>query len=193
MNEVKSWLTGYSPLTEEAWDALRKALRVEELKKGKAFQKADHPAERLGLLMNGALYARYSDETRRHRVAFFNLVSVNRVVCDLEAFAENQKATMSIVAEEPSRLLVIDRNQLYRLYNRHASIDRLGRRLAEYSYARAMERIGRMQLKNLEKARDLYERYREVFLKFSNRHVAEYLGMSDGELSRAKGQMNGLR
>lgn len=192
MEDVREWLVSYSPLNDEAWNALRRALRVEEVKKHKAFQKANQPANRLGLLMNGALFARYADESRRYRVAFFNLVSVNRVVCDLEAFAANGNATMSIVAEEPSELLVIDRHQLYRLYDDHKGIERLGRRLAEYSYARAMERIGRMQLKNIDRASDMHGRYKEVFHKFSNRHVAEYLGMSEGELSRAKGRFNGV-
>lgn len=65
------------------------------------------------------------------------------------------------------------------------AVERPGRRLAEYSYARAMERIGRMQLRNVKRA-DLHKHYNEVFQTFSNTQVAEYLGMSDGELSRAK-------
>lgn len=38
--------------------------------------------------MKGALYARYADEGRKHRMAFFCLPTVNRVVCDLEAFTD---------------------------------------------------------------------------------------------------------
>lgn len=191
MTELRTWIASYSNLNDEAWTALHKVLRPLELKKNATFQKAHRPAERMGFLLEGALYANYADEQRKHSVAFFCLNSVNRVVCDLEAYTENSPARMSIVATVPSKLLVVERKDLYALYEQHPAIERLGRRLAEYSYARAMERIGRMQLKNPERAADLFQRYREVFLTFPNKLIAQYLGMSEGELCRAKRKLNG--
>ena len=191
MDAVREWLTSYSHLNDEAWTALSKKLREVQVNKNGVFQRAHRPADRMGFLLDGALYANYADEQRKHRVAFFCLTSVNRVVCDLGAFTEGSKASMSIVATEPSRLLVVDRQDLYTLYEAHPSIERLGRRMAEYSYARAMERIGRMELRNLARAEDLYNRYKVVFHRFPNKLIAQYLGMAEGELSRAKGHLNG--
>lgn len=191
MDDVRQWLQAHVPLTDEAWAALTAKLHALDLRKNAAFQKAHQPAEQLAFLRTGALYARYADDSRKHRIAFFCLPTVNRIVCDLEAFAGGTRSRMSIVASEASTLLVVNRQDLYRLYDEHPCLERLGRKLAEYSYARAMERIGRMELKNVERAADLHHRYREVFHTFTNIQIAEYLGMSDGELSRAKRRFNG--
>lgn len=191
MENVRKWLSEYAPLPDKAWAALSRALRPLQLDKNEAFQTAHKPADRIGFLTSGALYALYADEGRKHRVAYFNLPEVNRIVCDLQAFTENGRATMDIKAVAPCELLVLERKALYHLYDKHPSIERLGRRLAEYSYARAIARIGSMQKSKQARLADLRCEQPDVIRIFPQKLVAEYLGMNKDEASRQLTRLNG--
>lgn len=189
MKHIRTWLHSYSPLSDPAWAALSNALVVRNLRKGEIFQRAGHRAGAIGFLGRGALYAKYAGPKRRHAVAFFNLPSVNRVVCDLVAFVDRGMATMDIIAVEPCELFVLERKQLYELYDEFPDIERLGRRLAEYSYAKAMERIGRMELKLDARMNDLRDRYPQVFDVMQDQLIADYLGIGKTHYSKLKRQL----
>ncbi|MCC6939834.1 MAG: Crp/Fnr family transcriptional regulator [Flavobacteriales bacterium] len=191
MDDLRKWLKDYSELSPKEWTALSKALERVQIGKNERFQTAGRIAGRIGFLQSGAMYARYADEQRKHRVAYFNMTTVNRIVCDLQAFTAGGRATMDIKAVEPCDLFVLDREQLYSLYDQHQGIERLGRKLAEYSYARAMDRIGRMEKSNEERVADLRKFYPEVIRTFTRSQVGEYLNTDKHEVSRALTQLNG--
>lgn len=186
MDDLRRWLDAYVPLTEDAWSALRNDLKPLALRKGERFQAAGRRANTIAFLVKGTLYARHSGTQRRHSVAYFNHPTVNRVVCDLAAFVEGASAALEIAAAEDCELLALDRKQLYCLYAQHPTIERLGRRLAEYSYCKAMERIGRMELKQHERVADFWKRYPEVMGVLQDQLIADYLGMSPTYFSRIK-------
>jgi len=186
MHKLREWLKFYTTLPDAAWQDLENALCEQHLPRGSEFQRAGAMAERIAFLNNGALYARYAKERASHSVAFFNLPEVNRVVCDLSAFVDRKPATMCIKAVTDCALLVLTRDQLYGLYDKHPSIERLGRRMAEYSYANAMLRLARMDMGRAARITDLQERHPEVFGPFQDQLIADYLGMNKSQFSKLK-------
>lgn len=186
MEDLREWLKPYTTLPDDAWQDLANVLCEQRLPKGTEFQRAGALAERIAFLKHGALYARYAKERARHSVAFFNLPEVNRVVCDLSAFVDRKPASMDIKAVTDCGLLVLTRDQLYGLYDKHPSIERLGRRMAEYSYTNAMLRLVRMDMGRAERIADLQERHPEVFGTFQDQLIADYLGMNKSQFSKLK-------
>lgn len=189
MTEVRNWLQQFSPLSDKAWSSLEKRLVGKKLCANERFHRAGQRAGSIGFLVGGALYARYTGAKRRHSVAYFNLPSVNRVVCDLESFTSSEVSKTDIIAVEPSTLLVLSRKDLYTLYDQHQEIERLGRRLMEYSYCKVMERISRMELKQRARLEDLESRYPEVIQCFQDQLIADYLGIGKTRFSTLKREL----
>jgi len=108
-------------------------------------------------------------------------------VSDINAFLNQQPATMYIRALEDSELLVISKSDKLKLYKEVPLMDRLFRVMTQKSHAALQERM----IDNLTKTAD--QRYLDYITKYphiasrlNNLQIASYLGVSHEFLSKIK-------
>ncbi len=105
----------------------------------------------------------------------------------LPSLIEQVPATEYVEAIEESDLLVIDRNDFYRLVETLPPFAFIYRRILELSFVQAQERIyGFQGLSALEKVQWVQRRLPGLLTRVSNKLAASYLGVTPATLSRLK-------
>jgi CRP/FNR family transcriptional regulator, anaerobic regulatory protein len=160
------------------------------LKKGEVFNKIGKRADKLGILIEGLLIAKYENASSADDIiSRFYYSPRNIIVASFESFYSGNKSNETIEAVEDSYLTVINREDLYSLYNQIPEMNKIGRQLAEESYILALQRIHQLQAMN---AKERLENFQQCHPELANRikiqHLCSYLGVNRNALSRLMGE-----
>ncbi len=190
MNTLKAILNSYSEISERAWSDLSKMLELESLKKGDFYTRDGRVCSRIGFINSGIFAAYYKGEEGVRKVVYFNFVERNPIVSDFESFITNKPGRLTIQAIADCEILSISRDNLYRLYDKHPSIERMGRVLAEKHYLDSLERITIFQAEAKGRYKFLLDNYPTLILKVPAKLIASYLDITDSSFSRLKRNMH---
>jgi hypothetical protein len=153
----------------------------ERLQTGEKFSTTGKICGKIGILVQGLLYASYvHEESIDEIVSRFFYSPKNVIVTSFESFTRKKIADESIIALEDSFLICITKNDLDQAFALSPSIERLGRIIAEESYIQASERIRSLQIL---KAKERIGHFRVSHPELVNRpsistqQLASYLGM----------------
>lgn len=162
------------------------ALSPLKLKKGHVFSQAGKKTDKLGILINGLLVAKYEKESSVEEiVSRFYYSPRNIIVTSFESFINETKANETIEALEDSYLFFITKDALYNLYNTIPEMNKIGRQLAEQSYTFALQRIHQLQTMNAEELlNQFYIDHSEIAAKLQTQHLCSYIGVNRNTLSR---------
>lgn len=105
----------------------------------------------------------------------------------LPSFIDQQPSNECLQTIEPSRLLVITRNDFYKLVDKYHEFERIYRKILEFSFINNQQRIySYLGFTALERIQLLIKMQPDYLLRVSNKLAASYLGISPSTLSRAK-------
>ena len=108
----------------------------------------------------------------------------------LPSFIDQKPACEYLQTIAPSSLLVISREDFYKLVNKYSEFDKIYREILELGFILAQKRIYGFQGFNaLEKVQWLIANQPNLLLRVSNKMAASYLGISPATLSRAKAKL----
>ncbi len=186
MEEIRKYLSLHSKITDNAWAELSSLLKEEEINKKDFFVKAGKVCSKIGFLKSGFLRAYYCDEKRKEKTVYFNFLARNPFVSDFESFISENKSRLNVQAITKCRIIFIDRRALYKLYESHPSIERLGRVLAERHYLDALDRIRNFKTEATNRYKILSEKYPELVHNIPSNMIANYLDITETSLSRIK-------
>ena len=127
------------------------------LKKGEHFIDYGEQTNKIGILINGLLYATYVSENGTEWISRFFFPPNNFIVSNHRGFYTGKNSTESVRAYEDSELLYFDKIEFKTLLDTDRMFERTVRILAEESYIQAMDRIHSFQSLNAE------ERIRKFF------------------------------
>ena len=183
-DDILNYFKNYN-LTKEDLDFIQSKMTKLTLKKGDSFLEEGEKSNRIGLLMNGLLYASFGEE--KETVSRFFYLPQNPIVTNFDSFKTGTISNENIRALETSHLFCIHRIDLDDLYNRIPALNIMGRELAEESYIKAQKRNHFLQiLKNEEKLKLFHEEHPDLIARVSVNHLSSYLGMCRTEVSRHK-------
>jgi CRP-like cAMP-binding protein len=173
-----------APFTrEDLEDALPYFQPVTVVKHG-FFNNAGRISGRLGFVVTGILRSFYILKGKE-TTTFFQLPG--DIAVDLKSFVQRTPSIEAIQAVTDSQLLVIERKDLYALYEEDWKWQQVGRMLVENAYFEMEERSIFLQTHS---AHDRYLRflakYPEVVRQVPLQHVASFLGISPETLSRIR-------
>ena len=178
---VSEWV---SP-TEKQWTALSSIFRVKEVKAGEYLLHPGAHRHELLFVCKGLLRFYYPAENGTEANKAF--VSENAFAGALAASALNLPVIYGVEALEPSTLLVADIADFSGLYDEHPIFDRLGRKLTELLLIRKELRTRSfMQQTAKERYLDFCCKHPDLLARVPQYHVASYLGITEGSLSRLK-------
>lgn len=156
-----------------------------ELKKGDSFIDYGEKMKKIGILIDGLLYATYISVTGVEWISRFFFPPNNFIVSNHRGFYDGKNSTESIRAYEDSKLIYIEKEEFKYLLDNNRMFERTVRILAEEGYIQAMERIHSFQSLNAEqRIRKFFKENPELGLKLQRQHIASYLGIHRNILTR---------
>jgi CRP-like cAMP-binding protein len=155
------------------------------LKRGEPFIGYNEKMQKIGILINGLLYATYISDNGTEWISRFFFPPNNFIVSNHRSFYLGKNSSESIKAYEDSELIFIEKEEFKYLLDHHPKFERTVRILAEESYIQAMERIHSFQSLNAEqRIRKFFDEYPELGKKLQRQHIASYLGIHRNILTR---------
>ena len=172
-------------LTLDVIDQLKLKNKPVSLKKGESFINYGEKTKRIGILLDGLLYATYVSDSGTEWVSRFFFPPNNFIVSNHEGFYLGKNSTECIRAYEDSKLIYIEKDEFKNLLDNNRDFERTVRVLAEESYIQSMERVHSFQSLNAEKRiRKFFKENPELGKKLQRQHIASYLGIHRNILTR---------
>ncbi len=155
------------------------------LKKGESFLEYGEQANRIGILIDGLLYATYLSDNGTEWVSRFFFPPNNFVVSNHRGDYSGKNTSESIKAYEDSKLIYLEKGDFKKLLDSDSRFERTVRVLAEESYIQAIDRIHSFQSLNAEeRIRKFFNEYPDLGAKLQRQHIASYLGIHRNILTR---------
>lgn len=153
--------------------------------KGELFINYGEKNRKIGILIDGLLYATYLSDSGTEWVSRFFFPPNNFIVSNHRGFVLGKDSTEAIRAYEDSKLIYIEKDEFKTLLDNNHKFERTVRILAEESYIQAMDRIHSFQSLNAEqRIRKFFGDYPELAQKLQRQHIASYLGIHRNILTR---------
>lgn len=106
---------------------------------------------------------------------------------DFESFLTDRPSNLFIESLTAVPYYEFDKEVLYRLYETHHQLEKLGRLIAEKAYLLTVDKLSAMQTLDLkERYKSLIRKNPGLFQKVPQKNIASYLGVSEQSLSRIK-------
>lgn len=144
--------------------------------------------KRLRFVVSG-VYRVYRIENGKEITSYFNYESRNPFVASFVSLLTGFPSQEIVECILPGMLLSIPYEDWKFLYDISPTLNTYGRRMAEYNYVLAMERIESLQYKS---ATDRYDSFMKLYPTLLNliphHYIASYIGITPESLSRIRKQ-----
>jgi CRP-like cAMP-binding protein len=182
--QLRQYLSRFIQLTNEEFNDLTSKLAVKKLKRKELFFREGEVCKQVVFVNSGCLrYYYVVDGDERTGQFFFE----NSFYTDYESFLAQKPSAQNIEALEKTQLLLLNRTDLYSLYEQNPKFERFGRLMAENAYLGLRHR--NTQLLNLSPEERYLELVRErpkVMERIPQHYIASYLGIQASSLSRIR-------
>jgi CRP-like cAMP-binding protein len=182
--QLRQYLSRFIQLTDEEFNNFTEKLAVKKLKRRELFFREGEVCKQVAFINIGCLrYYYVVDGEERTGQFFFE----NSFYTDYESFLAQKPSTQNIEALEKTQLLLLNRTDLYTLYEQNPKFERFGRLMAENAYLGLRHR--NTQLLNLSPEERYLELIRErpkVMERIPQHYIASYLGIQAPSLSRIR-------
>ncbi len=185
MNEyLKQLFKLLAPFTEEELEIAQPFFRYEIIRKNEFFSKAGRISDRIGFVNSGLLRSFYTIKGKE-TTTYFQMHGT--IATALASFLQMKPAIENIQALEISELIVINRKDLFSLYNENWKWQQVGRILTEQYYVKMEERTIALQSQSaLERYENFLHDFPELIQMVPLYYIASFLGMTPETLSRTR-------
>ncbi|SFH20552.1 Crp/Fnr family transcriptional regulator [Pedobacter insulae] len=189
MDKFKQFLKNIAAITDHELADTLSFFTEKNLQKGDFFVKSGKVCQYAAFIMKGTLRTFYINDKAQETTSCFCIE--NNFTTSYKSFILQQPSNLFIQAIEYTELLVIDYNNLQKLYKSSPTWQNIGRTVAEQEYI-VMEKYASVM--NNETAKEKYLRLlREqpnVIKKAPVEDIASYLGVTRRTLSRIRQQIS---
>ncbi|PWJ43098.1 Crp/Fnr family transcriptional regulator [Sediminitomix flava] len=185
MENLKSYLSTISPISEETWTAVSQLFTFEQLNEKEFFIEENKYAEKIAFLEEGCVRAFFTNnEAKEYNKQFFVAPSL------IGAYTSLLTKTPNLIPQQAlteCKIWIADFNELEKMYELYHDLERLGRKIAEFYFLEKEKKELEMALQN---ATERYLKFRKQFPNLEQvipqYHIASYLGISATQLSRLR-------
>lgn len=189
MDKFKQFLKNIAPITDNDFADTISFFTKLNLQKGDFFVKQDKVCQHIAFIVKGTLRIFYINNKGEETTSCF--CTENNFTTSYKSFILQQPSNLSIQAIEETELLVIDYNNLQKLYKSRPIWQNIGRTVAEREYI-VMEKYA--SVLNNETAKEKYLRLLQeqpiVIQKATVEDIASYLGITRRTLSRIRQEIS---
>ena len=181
MREV---LSQHVNLTDSEYEALCSKARLKRFKKKQTLLHAGQTTSKLFFVKNGLIRGyRIVDGVDVTHHFFVN----NWWATDYESFLTGKKGDLFLEALSEVEAYQFSKSDVDALYAKYHSIEKIGRKMAEYAYQAMVERLRNFQTVDLKgRYEALVDKNPKLFEDVPQKYIASYLGVTPPSLSRIK-------
>lgn len=182
-----SQLRALMPLTAPDFAALQAAMQPRTLARKELLLREGDICRAAAYIETGALRYYYNVQGEEHTGQFF---FEGEWYADYDSFLDQKPSEQNIQALEPTRVWLLSRHDLYRLYEERPVFERFGRLMAEQAY-RGSKARGVLLLNQTpaERYARLLRDRPQLVQRVSQRLIATYLGVKPESLSRIRARL----
>lgn len=187
MNEnLKNMFLSLASFSEKELEEAGHFFKNEHIRKNEYFSKQGGFSDRIGFVESGLLRSFYIIKGKE-TTTFFLLPG--SVAAALRSFLHMKPAIENIQAIVDSELIVINRKDLFRLYEGNWKWQQVGRVIIENSYIEMEQRsISLQSMSAQERYAQLLQQSPEIVKHVPLHHIASFLGITPETLSRIRSQ-----
>jgi len=185
MEGLKSCIDQFSYIDDEAFAEVQKYFSEKQLVKNEFFTQEGQIAKEIGFLKEGIIRAYYRDIDGKEFTKQFFVAP-----CIIGAYS-------SLLTSEPSAIIqqaltncslaVAQYKDIVSLYSEHHSLERLGRKIAEFYYLEKEKKLIEQAVFDAEKRYAIFrERFPDLEAIIPQYHIASYVGVTPTQLSRIR-------
>ena len=189
MDKFKQFIQQIAPITDKEFADTIGYFAQQNLKKNDFFVKQNKVCQHIAFILKGTLRTFYINNKADEITSCF--CTENNFTTSYKSFILQQPSNLSVQALEDTTLLVIDYNNLQKLYKSSPIWQFIGRAIAEQEYL-VMEKYA--SVLNNETAKEKYLRLLQeqptVIQKATVENIASYLGITRRTLSRIRQEIS---
>lgn len=178
----------YLPLEEKEKQLLEGRVVQRTIKRRQAILQEGFPCKHYSFVVKGC-FRMYGVDSKGtdHNIQF---AAENDWIADIGSFHSGKPSKLFIEAIEPSRILQIEKQDLYFLYLSIPKLDRIFKVIIENKFVELQNRV----LQNISStAQERYvtfqEQYPQLALRLPNTQIASYLGITPEYLSEIRSEL----
>lgn len=185
MEDLEKYINQFGIIKKEVFNELKKCFHTKELKKNEFFTREGEYSNEIGFLKDGIIRAYFKDETgKEFTKQFFISPSIIGAYTSIITSKPNK---INHQALTKCTMLIADYNLILKLYDKHHSLERIGRKIAEFHYVKKEEKLIEHAVLCAEKRyANLKNNFPAIENKIPQYHIASYLGISPTQLSRIR-------
>ena len=189
INNFKTFISQISPISDIEFEQTLIFFTEQTLSKGDFFVEQHKVCRKIAFINSGVLRTFYINDKGEEVTSCF--CTENNFTTSYKSFILQQPSTLSIQAMETVELLVIDFENLQKLYSTSMAWQNIGRLFAEKEYI-VMEQYAAVL--NNDTAKEKYLRLLneqpQIIKKAAVKDIASYLGVTTRTLSRIRSEIS---
>jgi len=181
---LRTYISNFINITDEAWSLHRQALTVKNLRRGDFLLREGSVCDHVSFINRGS-FRIYTiiDGQEVTNYFFFE----NSYVTDYESFLTRKTSSDNIVALEDSEILQLNYDSVQMLYEKVPAWQKFGRLMAEHVYIQAVERTKSLQYNSSEALYlKIMEEQPQIIERVPQQYIASYMGIQPESLSRIR-------
>lgn len=187
MDKLKSYFNKISLLSDQTWERILPMFRQETLSKNQFFAKENTVAQKIAFLETGVVRAYFSNnEGKEYNKQFFVGHS------SIGAYSSLLTGKPNLIAQQALTNCVIhtcNYADLVALFDTHADLERLARKIAEYYFLEKEKKEIEIVLLDASQRYIIFQNeFPTLEQLISQYHIASYLGVTATQLSRIRHQ-----
>jgi len=165
---------------------LSSKLITEQFEKGDIILQQNKVCKNLKFVISG-VYRVYQINEGKEITSYFNYKERNPFVASFISLLTNKPSTEIIECIVPGKLITISYQDWKNLYQISHELNTFGRKMAEYNYVLAMERIESLQYQSASDRYQIFlKHYPNLLNQIPHHYIASYLGITPESLSRIR-------
>jgi CRP/FNR family transcriptional regulator, anaerobic regulatory protein len=184
MHLIRTYFNKFSPITDHEWADFETCITKESFPKKKQLLARGETCDFIAFIGEGMFRLYYDQEGEEKVKAFF---FPGDFVTNYRSFLTGKPSDHFIGSMKDSIIYKIHKKDLDGLYNKHKSIERLGRLIAENLYLAVTTRLDSFLYSTPEERyQDLLNRNSKLIQEVPQYMLASYLGVKPETLSRIR-------
>ena len=180
------FIAGTVKLSAKDENSLSSKLTIEQFEKGNLILQQDKVCKNLKFVISG-VYRVYQLKEGKEITSYFNYKERNPFVASFISLLTGKPSTEIIECIVPGELITISYQDWTNLYQISHELTTFGRKMAEYNYVLAIERIESLQYQSATDRYQIFLRhYPSLLNQIPHHYIASYLGITPESLSRIR-------
>ncbi len=185
MENVRSFIQSYAPLTDEEWNILLSRTVIYRLKAGDFLITEGKVCTVMGFVESGILRTYYVDKAGKERSMFFHFEKTP--ISDFESYVRKSPSKCNIQAITDSVIYTINYEEREYLMNNYHVFESIIRKMVERFYIFMSDRLRDFVfLSAEERYLKLIEKRPDIFQKLPLGYISEYINIKPQSLSRIR-------